>query len=211
MRIGFTGDLYLGDIRRYTTNPFKDVISLADMNLMINLESVVLPQNYFESPTKNKICLKQNLDELSLIQELNPYLINLSNNHINDYGNFGVDFTKEHLKRNQFNYFGAGYSGDEHNVFVFKKEKIVFLSYTTRESDQSGSKLFNEESFQGPKEFALELFGNQILGYEDYKKIILMHWGVEYFKHPLPSQRELAYKIIDLGGDLIIGNHAHVI
>lgn len=41
--------------------------------------------------------------------------------------------------------------------------------------------------------------------------IVSLHWGYERERYPLPSQRNLAHKIIDAGVDLIIGHHPHVL
>jgi hypothetical protein len=41
--------------------------------------------------------------------------------------------------------------------------------------------------------------------------VVYLHWGVEYIPLPMPSQRELTYRLIDSGIDLIIGHHAHII
>ena len=38
-----------------------------------------------------------------------------------------------------------------------------------------------------------------------------MHWGNEYQRVPSDRQRDLAKKLIDLGANIIIGSHPHVI
>lgn len=212
MKIGFTGDVYLGNITAYTKNPFQEIIQpLKEINLVINLESPIVLNNNSLKPIKNKKCLNQNPEEFRMIKPLNPFLINLSNNHINDYGNQGVQETKKEIENNKILYFGVGQSNEQHNVYVFEKQKIAFFSYTCRESDLSGSPLFNDKDFQGPKEFSIDLFKRQIKPYNNYTKVVLMHWGLEHINYPLPSQRKIARDMIDSGADLIIGNHAHVI
>lgn len=42
-------------------------------------------------------------------------------------------------------------------------------------------------------------------------KIAYIHWGVEYVNHPSLDQIRLAHWLIDLGYDLIIGMHPHVL
>jgi poly-gamma-glutamate synthesis protein (capsule biosynthesis protein) len=41
--------------------------------------------------------------------------------------------------------------------------------------------------------------------------IVVPHWGVEYVEDPQEGQRELAKKMIEVGADLIVGSHPHVI
>jgi hypothetical protein len=42
------------------------------------------------------------------------------------------------------------------------------------------------------------------------RKIVNLHWGYEHTDVPAPFQRQLAYRLIDAGADLIIGHHPHV-
>lgn len=210
MRFSFTGDLCLKNIERFTENPFKDISHLfKEYNLVINLESVFMPDRIKKKQIKNKICLEQNESTIELLRFINPYLVNLSNNHINDYGNYGVNYTKKIL--GSIKSFGAGYSYKNHNVIALKTEKIVFISYTTRNTDLSGSRLFNTDNFKGPKKYSLELFKKQSFEYKDYKIIVLLHWGLENIHYPLQAQRDTAIELINNGVDLIIGNHSHLI
>ena len=213
MKLTFVGDTSFHDIQKYTSNPFKKIMYLYnDFNLVVNIESPFLPDVYKDDSIKKKNCLKQKDSSVFYLKMLTPFLVNLSNNHINDYGNFGAKNTQNILAYTKIPYFGAGFSSENHNVFVYEKEKIVFLSYATRSCDLSGSKLFNEKDFIGPKEFTLRLLKDQVENYSDYKKIVLFHWGLEQMHYPLPQQRNISKKIIDeLGIDLIIGNHSHVI
>ena len=38
-----------------------------------------------------------------------------------------------------------------------------------------------------------------------------MHWGYELAKYPQPADREWARQAIDVGVDLVIGHHPHVV
>jgi hypothetical protein len=210
MKIGFTGDVYLGNIEKYTNNPFINIQGqLKNYNLVINFESPIIDEDI--NPIKNKICLKHNSEEIKKILSLKPFLLNLSNNHINDYGDYGVENTKKQLEKLNLNYFGVGYSNENHHIFISKKEKIAFFTYASRECDLSKNKLFDEDDFQGPKELSLKRFKKDISRYKNHKKIVLIHWGLEQMKYPKPLQRKLAQNLIDSGADLIIGNHPHVI
>lgn len=212
MKIAFTGDLSFMDIEKFTANPFAKIEKkLSKMNLIINLESPFLPADQEVHPIKEKICIMQSDKNIARLDRLNPLLINLANNHINDYGKIGVNHTISILKKHNIPFLGAGLANENHNIFVMKKEKIAFFSYVTRESDLTNSKLFNTKDFLGPKEFSLPLLNSQFKPYAGYIKIVLLHWGYENEHYPLPKQREVAKQIIRAGADLIIGNHPHVI
>jgi len=212
MKIAFTGDLSFFNIDNYTDTPFNKIVPfIKKIKLVINLETIFLPSNCRKMAIKTKICLKQASYTLKYLQKLHPLLINLSNNHINDYGNFGAEYTKKLLSSKKIPSFGAGFLNQTHNIFVLKKQKIMFLAYTTQETDLSGSKLFNEVKFIGPKELSVSTFKNQTMKYIGYKKIVLIHWGLEQKKYPSPEQRKIARELINAGSDLIIGSHSHTI
>ena len=46
---------------------------------------------------------------------------------------------------------------------------------------------------------------------EDAFKVLFIHWGNEYINRPSTSQKKFAHYLIDIGFDLIIGMHPHVL
>ncbi len=207
----FVGDLILQDLEKYSDEPFKDILPLFnDTKLVVNLESPFVDENC-DIPLKNKVTLCQDESEIKYLNQLKPDLISLSNNHINDYGNESIELTKELLKQNDLVFLGTGKRDDNTHVFTDKNEKIIFIAYTTRETDLTGGYLFADDSIDGPKDIDFaeirELRGEN----KDYKIVVYLHWGVEYIPLPMPFQREIAYKLIDNGIDLIVGHHAHII
>lgn len=208
--IGFTGDLFPYD--SISLDPFENIREyLSNVKIVVNLESPFIPETCVKEPIKNKITLKQDNKMVKIIKNLDPFLVNLSNNHINDFGNFGVKNTFKVLSSENINYFGAGYEDEEHNIYKIENLKVVIISYTTRETDLTGNKLFNNKKFMGPKEFSFEDFKKQTNKYKDYIKIVLFHWGHEQLHYPLPEQRKIARDVINAGADLIVGNHSHTI
>jgi hypothetical protein len=41
--------------------------------------------------------------------------------------------------------------------------------------------------------------------------IVLAHWGQEYVRHPIRPQRALASELLQVGADLVLGSHPHVV
>ena len=212
MIISFTGDICFGDVDKFTITPFINIgKKLSQLNCVVNLEAPFLPDGDRRYPEKSKISLRSYDNSVRYLKQINPLLSNLSNNHINDFGNFGSENTMRVLQHNDLNYFGAGLPGQDHNRFVIENKKILLLSYTTRSVDLSGTKLFEDERFIGPKEYSLKLVQQQLATFKNYKKIVLFHWGVEDIHYPIPEQVVIGRELIDAGVDLIIGNHSHVI
>jgi poly-gamma-glutamate synthesis protein (capsule biosynthesis protein) len=212
MKVAFVGDLVLQNIKEkpsFIFTKLKDIIDKEKSHLIVNLESpFIRKENY---PIKNKITLYALKDGLSYLSYLNPYLINLSNNHINDYGNESVEYTMNLLDEHSISCFGVGLENQNFNSYTDEKEKIIFLAYATRSSDFTGSKLFAEENFYGVKDVDLKEIETVRKEYPSYAIIVNIHWGIEDIKYPEPEKVMLGRQIIDAGADLVIGHHPHII
>ncbi|MDT8719092.1 CapA family protein [Clostridium sp. 19966] len=119
--------------------------------------------------------------------------VNLSNNHIYDYGTAGFNDTLAALKSNEVNYFGEGYKW---NTFV-KGIGIAFLGYQGWSSDKTIENKIKADIAQEKAK------GNIV--------IVSFHWGIEASYSPSSIQTNLAHFSIDNGADLVIGHHPHVI
>lgn len=208
---------FLGDV--VTTNYSKSEKTLFDkfnqfliqneIKTCLNLESPIVEAEMIR--IKNKITLKSSVDDICLLDKLEPFLVNLSNNHINDYGNESCFLTRKRLEDKKIPFFGVGYSNNRENIFVDDEYKIVYLSYTTRSADFTMSRLFAEEDFIGPYDVDLEEVSNIKRRFNGYALIVNVHWGIEDFFYPELDKITLGQSIIDAGADLIIGHHPHII
>ena len=211
MLYSFAGDLILQDLEKYSDDPFKEILQvLKDTKVVVNLESPFVDEDC-DIPLKSKVTLCQDESAIRYLKQLNPSLISLSNNHINDYSNKSIELTKNILDKNDLAYFGAGDKTDDSHIFINDEEKIIFIAYTTRETDLTGGYLFADDYINGPKNINFEEIKSLRQKYQEHKIVLYLHWGVEYIPLPMPSQRELAYKLVDNGVDLIVGHHAHII
>lgn len=211
-KIAFTGDIVLQDINKdpnYIFESFKEYIERRDVNLCINLESPFIEKGM--KPVKDKITLGAKKRQINYLNYLSPILINLSNNHINDYGNKSCDLTFDILKENGLDFFGAGYLNERRNNIIDHKNKIIYVAFTTRSSDFTGSKLFAEDKFIGGYPPNMEQVSELRKQFNTYCLIINLHWGIEDIQYPEVEKRDLAYSLIDHGADIIIGHHPHII
>jgi poly-gamma-glutamate synthesis protein (capsule biosynthesis protein) len=126
-------------------------------------------------------------------------LLSLANNHIRNFDVEGVEQTKRFLDEGGVGYFG--YTGEE----LASSERVKFI-------EKEGKKL----AFVGVNQFVSKGFD---IGEEDVIfarqnadiVIVMPHWGNEYEPHSGTVIEAYAHKLIDLGADLIIGSHPHVI
>lgn len=212
MKLAFTGDIVLQELEENPQDIFGEVqnyLNQENVNLIVNLESPFF--NEVDKPIKEKLTLGSNERNVNYIQYLNPLLVNLSNNHINDYGNNSSIKTQEVLKAHNLKYFGIGYINNRLNTYIDSDEKYILASYTTRSADFTCKKLFAEDLFIGPYPPDFKQVMELRSEYPDYNIILSIHWGIEDIKYPEPDKRKLAYELIDAGADLIIGHHPHII
>jgi hypothetical protein len=119
--------------------------------------------------------------------------VNISNNHIYDYGTQGFSDTVTTLNKNNIGYFGEG----NKCIKEVKDVKFGFLGYRGFYYDNASLKKIKDDIND------LKSKGCTV--------IINFHWGEENSYHPNDTQKYLAHYAIDNGADLIIGHHPHVI
>lgn len=171
--------------------PFRQIGSFlgsADLTL-VNLENPVI-QN---CPTTNSgMIFCANPAMLEGLKYGGVDVVNLANNHTNNYGGGGLEETKKYLDQSEITYTGVG------NLVVkeIKGTKFGFVGF--EKSQQINPRLTKEES---------QLIANS--NAQADVLIVSMHWGVEYKDIALPGVSALARELVDLGADVIVGHHPH--
>ncbi|PGO22705.1 capsular biosynthesis protein [Bacillus cereus] len=140
-------------------------------------------------------------------------IVTQATNHAMDMGMKGVLNTREYWKKYpDVIPLGINESQNERNeIKTITKNGIRFglLNYTY---GTNGIKVANDKSW------AINLIDKKAIqnDVEKAKKnsdmvIVMVHWGVEYNFTPSKQQKEMAQYLTDLGVDVVIGNHPHVI
>ncbi len=198
--------LFLGDF--FVSQPIKCEIPLD--TFILNLEAPITGKG---QPAKNKInlCFNSDFDFIKFIGR-NPLAVNLANNHILDFGTEGLLETIRFLEEKKIHFFGAGKEKDNYNnpyLFKYKNNTIAMLGYVSSETNPiSGDpKIADCALFSG------ERVKNDIQSCRGRADIIVvnLHWGDEEIPFPRPDAVSVAHKIVDWGGHLVVGHHAHVI
>jgi len=117
---------------------------------------------------------------------------NLANNHSMDYGEIAFSDTKKHLKENGIKAFGK----NEYEIIDIKGIRIALLgtSLLTYAERINFSKVMEKAKLENP----------DII-------IASFHWGEENSYTPTNDQINYAHLAIDLGADLVLGHHPHVL
>ena len=153
-----------------------------------------------------------------------------ANNHTYDCGSYGMHRTMEVILERELQYLGTQQSADEpdHKVIHANGIAIGMACYTyevPHGSDVSRKSLngkwvtaADNELVSSFDAYWLDLFYAQVasdiegMRAEGAEAIVLyVHWGDEYRLVQSAAQHDMAQKLCDLGADVIIGGHPHVV
>ena len=212
--VNAVGDISFADELNHkpTTNFFENVSHLfqeADITIA-NLESPLTDQG---NAAPGKCTLRGKPEWASQIEKAGINIVSLANNHMMDYGPEGLASTIDTLTKNNIPFVGAGRNSQEASApFIIKKNgmKIAFLA---RSSVIVASPCYATPERAGVSFFEIEQTKKDIKSCKELSDIIILfiHWGLEHYHYPTPTQRELARELTLAGADLIIGHHPHVL
>ncbi|WP_270593619.1 MULTISPECIES: CapA family protein [Butyricimonas] len=139
---------------------------------------------------------------LEQIQHLNAYSV--ANNHVMQHGRDAYIQMLHNIEC-----FKASYVGDINRKTIFfehQNKKVSITSFSLRQDE------FNTEPLYwcNPEYCDIERELNTFLLDVDVK-IAYIHWGIENINYPNDNQKKLAHWLIDIGFDLVIGLHPHVL
>ena len=142
-------------------------------------------------------------------------LVSLANNHSFDCGESGLIYSLDFWNKQKKKAHTAGsYSSfeerDDIPIYEQNDIKYAFLSYT-----------IPTNGFKNPegKDYYVNVYSREQVE-EDVDTargkgaevvMVAMHWGTEYTHEPTEEQREEAKFLSEIGVDLVIGSHPHVI
>jgi poly-gamma-glutamate capsule biosynthesis protein CapA/YwtB (metallophosphatase superfamily)/uncharacterized membrane protein (UPF0127 family) len=176
--------------------------------IIVNLEGPVSDRG---EKVGSKYSFKMDPKILSYLEKSNIKVFNLANNHIWDYGRTAFLDTLNNLKQKNFYYFGAGEDEKEAYKLVVLDVNgnsvgllgfTEFLGHIRAKTNSLGVAFLEEKKF----EEAITKARQQV----DIL-VVVFHWGEEYKENPNQKQIYYAHKAIDLGADLIIGHHPHIV
>lgn len=135
------------------------------------------------------------IEAADTLKKENVRLVNIGNNHILNFGEDGVMETKERLESVGVEYFGSPLPGDVRYVIrELNGTKIAFVNY-------------NEFVWRGKEKALADIAVVKDLA--DFT-VVYTHWGKEYVG-ATPEMKALGRTFVDLGADLVIGSHPHVV
>jgi len=202
-KIFFVGDLMLARNveRRLATIGVKQALSgisplWSDSYVVANFEAAI-PEKHVPAPDFTF--------QFSVNSELLPGLeasgvthVSLANNHSYDFGVSGYQNTMTSLNNIGIEPFGHPYN--------LSSSSVSTISTGNRKVAIIGINLISSKiNIVSLKEVVEKLSMTTDL------QIVYIHWGDEYIQKQSLAQRELAISLAEMGIDVIIGHHPHVI
>jgi poly-gamma-glutamate synthesis protein (capsule biosynthesis protein) len=212
------GDIMLGEnvhhfkrgiIKRYGHNYARlaagtviETLSSADL-FLFNLESSLMPDEALSSRDIQNGVYIAPVGALSFFDEIKAIKVaNVANNHFGQHGKQTFDFSLSALKQK-----GIEVTGINNQPIIIRignhKVKIWGVSLIKDNSYSGGY-------FKSTYEQLIEAL-HLNLKEEDEIRIISIHWGEEYLTLENEQQKRLAMDLSEVGFDLILGHHPHVV
>ncbi len=199
-----TGDLFLGrDVEQkiaalglsYPLQHVSDEFSLADY-VVVNFESSV--PNIHQATPSGSFTFSVPIKNLDLLKQNNITHASLANNHSDDYGVNGYKETRANLEKHTA-VFGSAYTVDE-------EISVAYLDTVTGKVALIGVNLAGAPFLDKD---AKTLFS--VVNQKSELQLVYVHWGEEYEPVHSDKQRDIAASLVNMGADIIVGHHPHVI
>jgi len=135
-------------------------------------------------------------------------VVALANNHMMDFGEGGLSYTVEEIKKRGWLYAGAGknekYAGSP-VFFDWSHSRVALFSlcetqFGVATNTKSGVSAFDPSIYERISTVKKEVD----------KVIISLHAAAEMVPWPSPERQDTWRSLIDVGADVIHGHHAHV-
>lgn len=204
LNVLFVGDIMLdravaqyariqGDQRLFAG--VKELFASADI-LVGNLEGSITTYSSVSEENPKILRFTFNPRFAALLREVGFDAVSLANNHTLDFGVDGYEQTKDFLQGVKISSFGHPFNTKNLSTKL-----------------QVGSKtlcLIGYHSLFDPSSTWIEAEIRSVRPSCSYV-VVMAHWGEEYQHEPTSHQKHMAHTFIDLGVDVIVGAHPHIV
>ena len=149
----------------------------------------------------------------NVLKETGFKLMSLANNHVMDYGPEGLFDTISALESAGIMHVGAGKNRDEAYAPLFVPVRGKNIAVLARSSVIVSSSCYASLSKPGVAFLEKEELTENVKKCKEKAElvIVLLHWGLEEYAYPSPTQINLSRQLVMAGADAVIGHHPHVL
>jgi poly-gamma-glutamate synthesis protein (capsule biosynthesis protein) len=216
IKLGFAGDTSFthGLDQRDPLGDVTDLLSAPDL-MLVNLETTVAEPNVGTRVAKT-YTFKSPPHSVGLLTSAGVDGVQLANNHTLDFERPALLRTLELLDEGGLPHAGAGPDADaaySATVFDVEEWNVALVAFSRVPCDwaQSGENTRPEVAWTCDPFVVGTLGAVQRAAQGADLVVVMVHWGIERDHCPQPYQRDLAEAWIEVGADLVIGGHPHVL
>lgn len=208
MAVLFLGDLFYDyDYVKQDILEISEYIKKNNYSVILNLEGAITnPSNCKIKKRGEHLC--QSIVVINVLKLLNVKGVILSNNHMFDYLEEGVNNTIEILEENNIPYTGIVKSKDEPpgSIYIQDGDQAYEIFAATDPYEES----FCRSDKMGCS-LIKDLMNVSLVSSTKTKKIAFLHTGFEY--NTLPTKRTIkeCRQLIDKGFECVICSHPHIV
>ena len=207
----FTGDIAIqGDAALNISENVKAKFESYDIRVC-NFEGPLGKMEDYEKSVKAGPHILQSPGSIDVTEKLGFNLYGLANNHIMDYGKPCLNHTEESILSRGAEYIGVGQTEEDAcRPYILEKDgmKIAILC-----AAENSFGVLNEHEEYGHAWLFSKVLKERIIELRKTcdKLVLLAHAGLENVNVPMPEWVDIYRYFIDLGVDVIIGSHPHVL
>lgn len=180
-------------------NPFSLITKNDDEFWIGNMECVL--SNHTHRLGYNKDCFRDSPKTLESDNLIDCYSV--ANNHIMEHGPEAYYDTINAIRCRNKHIVG---SNEQKSTIILDDGKRISISSFSLRCDNT---VYKPEYWYSPELTEIKEEIEQQIDCDFH--IAYIHWGVEFMPYPYAEQQKLAHYLIDIGFDLIIGVHPHVL
>lgn len=201
----------------------KEAISKSDLSIGVLEGTLTKSEDYSGYP-----CFKSPYEVIDALKNTGLDIINYASNHILDGGEEGLFNTLEITKEKGIDVLGIRELKDDKRYIIKEVhgKRIAFLSYVYESDSINGEPTINTIKIPNNLIDLINTFNYEKLDdfYENVKIdisdvksegadfiILSIHWGEEYESNENTIQKDIANTLSELGVNIILGSHPHVI
>ena len=212
MQLLCIGDVALADenIAQQVWDPPHTIIPGDEAKILLNWE---LPVGDMINPTPRirGPRLLARTDSPRILRKWSPGFATLATNHILDAGEEGLVDTIESLNREGFITVGAGRTWEDITRPLFWETvegRLAVINWVFPETHPDWMAVPGPNCWPGPEE--AKKIVEKVRDKADWVMVVA-HWSDELFPYPRPEDRATARELVQMGANLVVGHHPHVV
>lgn len=150
---------------------------------------------------------------LTYLREAGIDLVGVANNHAMQHGEAAFHDMVEQAHRIGLEVIGTEESKGQTKVLEILHEDgyvSAIVSLSIRPEEWADSKDSLPYSYRDNGEELLNEMARLRKKYTGFL-VCSLHWGLEFLDYPSPEQVQLGHRLIDVGVDVVLGHHSHVL